>query len=198
VNPASFPCRFRDGFRRNRAHQPDPIFPQFPGIILGMPEDSLRLPEWEFATLSFPVAGIRRPWVAAGSPTLFSTASGVFGLVAGPTRALRLLVYRVRPLSSLQPVFAPPAGEPGEDTVMNESASAPCRAGSAIAVSDALAQCYGSDLLPLRLSWFTSQRFPFQGIASELEAFAECCQPRLLPAADAHFVSPLGAFRWAE
>jgi len=52
---------------------------------------------------------------AAGFPTLFSTASGVVGLVAGPSRALRLLNYRVRPLSSLGLVVAPPACEPDKD-----------------------------------------------------------------------------------
>ena len=41
---------------------------------------------WEFATLSFP----RWHWAprfhrAASFPTLFSTASGVIGLVAGPS-----------------------------------------------------------------------------------------------------------------
>lgn len=39
----------------------------------------------------FPDAGIRRPGMAAGSPTLFSTASGVVGLIAGPFSALRPL-----------------------------------------------------------------------------------------------------------
>jgi len=51
--------------------------------------------------------------MAAGFPTLFSTASGVFGLVAGPSSTLRILDYRVRPLSSLELVVAPPACEPG-------------------------------------------------------------------------------------
>ncbi|HTD85300.1 MAG TPA: hypothetical protein VK850_01875, partial [Candidatus Binatia bacterium] len=49
---------------------------------------------WEFAKLSFPC----RHWapylgMAAGFPTLFSTASGVFGLVAGPSSTLRLLNF---------------------------------------------------------------------------------------------------------
>jgi hypothetical protein len=41
----------------------------------------------------FPDAGIRRPSMAAGSPTPFSTASGVIGLIAGPFSALRTLNY---------------------------------------------------------------------------------------------------------
>src|SRR6185503_11266959 len=62
---------------------------------------------WEFATLSFPTTTLGASW-AAGSPTLFSTASGVIGLVAGPSSALRSLDFRVRPLSSLRPVVATP------------------------------------------------------------------------------------------
>jgi hypothetical protein len=38
--------------------------------------------------LSFPTPTLGASW-AAGSPTLFSTASGVIGLVAGPSSALR-------------------------------------------------------------------------------------------------------------
>jgi hypothetical protein len=37
--------------------------------------------------------GIDHLAVAAGFPTLFSTASGVFGLVAGPFRVLRPLNF---------------------------------------------------------------------------------------------------------
>jgi hypothetical protein len=49
---------------------------------------------WELATLSFPCRHLA-PYLsmAAGFPTLFSTASGVFGLVAGPSSTLRLLNY---------------------------------------------------------------------------------------------------------
>jgi hypothetical protein len=53
---------------------------------------------------------------AASFPTLFSTASGVIGLVAGPSRVLRPLDYRVRLFSSLGLMVAPPACEPGPDT----------------------------------------------------------------------------------
>ena len=43
----------------------------------------------------FPVADIGRPAFggAAGFPTLFSTASGIFGLVAGPSSTLRCLDF---------------------------------------------------------------------------------------------------------
>jgi hypothetical protein len=53
---------------------------------------------------------------AAGFPTLFSTANGVFGLVAGPLSALPALSCRVRLFSSLRPVIAASACEPGQDT----------------------------------------------------------------------------------
>src|SRR6266536_4666118 len=60
-------------------------------------------------------AGMRRS-LAASFPTLFSTASGVVGLVAGPCCALRSQNYRVRLFSSLGLVVAPPARKPGQDT----------------------------------------------------------------------------------
>src|SRR5262245_43115946 len=60
-------------------------------------------------------ADIRRS-LAASFPTLFSTASGVSGLVAGPSDALRRSDSRVRLFSSLEPMVAPPACKPGQDT----------------------------------------------------------------------------------
>jgi hypothetical protein len=58
---------------------------------------------------------------AADFPTLFSTASGVAGLIAGPFSALRLLNSRVRPLSSLGLVVEPPACEPGKDSFVTSA-----------------------------------------------------------------------------
>jgi hypothetical protein len=82
--------------------------------LSSLPANLWKAGGWEFATLSFPCRHLA-PYLgmAAGFPTLFSTASGVFGLVAGPSSTLRLLNYRVRPLSSLGLVVAPPACEPG-------------------------------------------------------------------------------------
>jgi hypothetical protein len=49
---------------------------------------------WEFAMLSFPRRHLAHILAeAAGFPTLFSTASGVFGLVAGPSSALLRLDF---------------------------------------------------------------------------------------------------------
>jgi hypothetical protein len=135
--------------------------------------------------------------MAAGSPTLFSTASGVIGLIAGPFSALRTLDFQVRPLGSLQRVVATPAGKPGQDTFVIISASSPFCAGSATAFGGALAQCHGSDLLPLRLPLFTSQRYPLGGIAGVLEAGRNKAEFRMPPGADAHFVSLCSGFPWA-
>jgi hypothetical protein len=57
---------------------------------------------------------------AASFPTLFSTASGVFGLVAGPLRVpfFRTAEFRVRLFSLLQLMVAPPVCKPGKDTSM--------------------------------------------------------------------------------
>jgi hypothetical protein len=63
----------------------------------------------------FPRPALGATW-AAGFPTLFSKAIGAFGLIAGPSRILRSLDYRVRPLSSLGLMVAPSACEPDQDT----------------------------------------------------------------------------------
>jgi hypothetical protein len=60
------------------------------------PAEPLKRPDeresggWEFAMLSFPCRHLAHALAgAAGFPTLFSTASGVIGLVAGPSSAFR-------------------------------------------------------------------------------------------------------------
>jgi len=99
---------------------------------------------------------------AAGFPTPFSTASGVFGLVAGPSSALPRLDCRVRLLSSLRLVVAPPACEPGQDTFvtllprLDHSAR-----GRPPVVSGALAPCDGSRLFTLRLPFAHKPAVPF-------------------------------------
>jgi hypothetical protein len=67
----------------------------------------------------FPFADIGRPVLKAASfPTLFSTASGVSGLIAGPSSSLffRYTEFRVRLFSSLGLMVAPPARQPGQDS----------------------------------------------------------------------------------
>jgi hypothetical protein len=84
-----------------------PFRPSCPEIIFGdqsnkneksPPDLSVRQGQiggWEFAMLSFPrwLFGARLYGAAASFPTLFSTASGVFGLVAGPSSVLRALNF---------------------------------------------------------------------------------------------------------
>lgn len=64
----------------------------------------------------FPKCRTFGAFTAAGSPTLFSTASGVVGLAAGPSASLRTTDSRVRPLCPLLPAVAPPVGGQGSDT----------------------------------------------------------------------------------
>lgn len=90
---------------------------------------------------------------ASCSPTPLPAACGGLGLMAGPFRPLPAGIYRVRPL---RPVRLPPAG--GNHAGRGADTPATCVArvdtfttGSAPAFGRALAPCYGSDLLPLRL-----------------------------------------------
>jgi hypothetical protein len=132
---------------------------------------------------------------AVGFPTPFSTASGVVGLIAGPFSALRSLNFRVRPLSSLGLVVAPPACEPGKDSFVT---SAPrlyhfalgrpprlaVRWPNATGLTSYLSGCF----------LLTSRRCVFY-IADVLEAYRPCLR-RGLPGSSALFVSPFSAFTW--
>jgi hypothetical protein len=77
------------------------------------------------------------------------------------------------------------------------SASLPFSSGSATACGSALARGHGSDLLPLRLPWAYEPAAPFVAPPAfwKLPGLASTCA---LPVANAHFVSPFGAFRLAE
>jgi hypothetical protein len=104
----------------------------------------------------FPGTGIGRPAFggAAGFPTLFSTASGVIGLVAGPSS---IAFCATTELSSEAFQLAWAGGcATGSRTRSRHvcdvsSASGPLSAGTAAAGSGALARCDGSRLLTLRL-----------------------------------------------
>jgi hypothetical protein len=136
---------------------------------------------------------------AASFPTPFSTASGVIGLIAGPSSALRSLKLRVRPLGSLQLAFAGANLRTWQRHACDPcSASLLCCAGSATACGDALAQCYGSDLLPLRLPLTHKPAVPLWRRRRRFGRFSRILpRSRVLPGPDAHFVTPFGAFRWA-
>ena len=72
---------------------------------------------WECATLSFPVADIRRQVGCRLPDAILHGQRSCF--IRPHSRAVQRLAhaeFRVRPLSSLGPVVAPPACEPGQDT----------------------------------------------------------------------------------
>ncbi len=154
---------------------------------------------WECATLSFPCAGHWAPGQAAGSPTLFSTASGVSGLAAGPSASLRRAEYRVRPLCPLRAGVAAPAGRTrSRHTGQTTSVSGPVQSGTAAAVGGTLARNDGSSLLPLRLLSVDQPavrhpdrrscgRFPTEpgGTSPEHDSFWRADEARLGPAGGA-------------
>ena len=110
-------------------------------------------------------AGIWRHISAAASfPTLFSTASGVSGLVAGP---LSIPFSRTTELSSEAFKLASTDGcATGLRTRLRHgceflSASSPCCARTAAVFDSAFARCHGSGLLTLRLLFFHSSAVSF-------------------------------------
>jgi hypothetical protein len=114
---------------------------------------------------------------SAQNDTLFSTASGVSGLVAGPSWAFQPQDYRVRPLSSLRPALAGADLRTRLRHVCNRrSASLPSTTGSAIAFGDAFAQCNGSDLLTLRLPFAYKLAVLFLTSPTFRKLFYEPCQ----------------------
>ena len=101
-------------------------------------------------------AGIRRAHQsgAASFPTLFSTASGVFGLVAGPPSVP--FCGSTELLSEAFQLASTDGCATGLRTRSRHvydfiSASSPLSAGSAAAFRSAFARCHGSRLLTLRL-----------------------------------------------
>jgi hypothetical protein len=90
---------------------------------------------------------------ASCSPTPLFAACEDLGLMAGPSRPLPAGIYRVRPL---RPVRLLPAGSNHAGRGADTPATCVARVGTvttgtAPAFGRALAPCYGSDLLPLRL-----------------------------------------------
>jgi hypothetical protein len=126
---------------------------------------------------------------AADSPTLFSTASGVFGLAAGPSAGLRPADYRVRPLCLLRS-HGCAAGRQTRyrHTGLPKWASAPLLSRSATACGGALARSDGSDLLPLRLH-LHCQSAEFVKTSPTFGRLSRIAV-RILPVADARFVTP--------
>jgi hypothetical protein len=90
---------------------------------------------------------------AVCSPTpLFAACEG-FGLMAGPSRPLPAGIYRVRPLRPVRPLLASSghAGRGADTPATCVARVGTVTTGSAPAFGRALAPCYGSDLLTLRL-----------------------------------------------
>jgi hypothetical protein len=90
---------------------------------------------------------------AVCSPTpLFAACEG-FSLMAGPSRPLPAGIYRVRPLRPVRPLLASSghAGRGADTPATCVARVGTVTTGSAPAFGRALAPCYGSDLLTLRL-----------------------------------------------
>jgi hypothetical protein len=137
--------------------------------------------------------------LAAAFPTPFSTASGVVGLIAGPSSTLRHMDYRVRPLSPLRLVVAPPACGPGQDTFVTAyprlDQLAPGRPllvavrwPGATGLTSYLSGCFS--LTCQRCSLQHRRRF---GSFSRALPWL-----MVLPGSDAHFVPPFSVFRLAD
>jgi hypothetical protein len=90
---------------------------------------------------------------AVCSPTPLSAASEGLGLMAGPFRPLPAEIYRVRPLRPVRPLLASSghAGRGADTPAISVSRVGTVTTGTAPAFDRALAPCYGSDLLTLRL-----------------------------------------------
>jgi hypothetical protein len=69
-----------------------PLEKGFPAFLVAY-ADKVPAEVLALGSAAVPDAGIRRLWWAASSPTPFSTASGVPGLIAGPSSALRSLNF---------------------------------------------------------------------------------------------------------
>jgi len=134
-------------------------------------------------------AGIRRT-LAAGFPTLFSTTRrSWFGLVAGPSRALRPQDFEWGLLARFSLAFADAGWQTRWRHVCDGcSASLPFSAGSATAFGSALARCHGSDLLPLRLPFAHKPAVCFWNIAGVLEVLRAGPRPASFPEPEVLFV----------
>ena len=128
---------------------------------------------------------------AVCSPTpLFAACEG-FGLMAGPFRPLPVEIYRVRPLRPVRPPLASGGhARRGADTPATCVARVgTVTTGSAPAFGRALALCYGSDLLTLRLHFALQLGDVVFHAAPRKEVF-EPCLARSLPEASCPLRAP--------
>jgi hypothetical protein len=122
---------------------------------------------------------------AASFPTLFSTASGVIGLVAGPPS---VPFSRTTEISSEAFQLASTDGcatslqTRSRHVCEFPAASSPLSAGSATAFDSSFARCHGSRLLTLRLLFVHRSAVSFH-IANSSEGFhGSCLDPVSFPA----------------
>jgi len=143
--------------------------------------------------LSFPDRHLAHPFGAAGFPTPFSTASGVFGLVAGPSNALRpWILSEAFQLASAGGCATglPTRSRHACDFFVRVLTTGP---GSATVFDGAFARNHGSRLFTLKLPLFHSPAVSFL-ISPALGSFSRGLPSRrLLPDTGTLFVC-LSAF----
>src|SRR6266498_2312751 len=151
---------------------------------------------WECATLSFPVAGIRRP---IGCRLPDAILQGQWSCLLRPrsraVQRLALAEFRVRPLSSLGMMVAPPACEPGQDkfgTLLPRleqlAPGRPPRLAVRWPGATGLTS-YLSGCLSL-----TSQRCVFETPPTFWKSFGPGLDPRILPGFRDSLCPPFGVF----
>ena len=121
-----------------------------------------------------------------------------FGLIAGPSNASRRLDYRVRPLSPLRLVVAPPACGPGQDTFMIPSP----RLDPVARVGHRFWRCVGPRLrvwpLTSQVAFAHKSAVPFLASPTFRKFWRTLPWSVFLPGSVALFVPPFGVFHWAD
>ncbi len=134
--------------------------------------------------------------VAAGFPTLFSTASGVIGLVAGPSSVLRHWISS----EAFQLAWAGGCAT-GLRTRSRHACESVPRLDPLALVGHRFWRCvgqgHGSRLLSLRLPFTHRPAVSFLTSPAFGRFSQDLPSPRVLPSARAPFVAPFGVFHWA-
>jgi len=162
--------------------QENPRKPKLPGANLGGGSSPHSLPQ-------SPTFGAQPRGLAAGSPTPFPAACRGIGLIAGPSRPLRIEIYRMRPLSLVRQA---PAGASSPDMVMTRLqspfASPPFSTRSARNFSRRWPCATGLTSYPSGYFRFTVGWRGFS--AAPIRRFCELCQVRPLPELVRRFRAP--------
>jgi hypothetical protein len=130
------------------------------------------------------------------SPTPLPAACGALGLMAGPSRPLPAGIYRVRPLRLVRPPLASGghAGRGADTPATCVVRVGTVTTGTAPAFGRALAPCYGSDLLTLRLHFVSQLGDVVFRAAPRKEVFRALPRP-VAPRSPAPFAYPALAGR---